>query len=352
MAKIHIGGAGGAPSNGFIRSLRESSRDDYFIGTSCVPSDLFLADVDERYVVPPALAPEYPEKILALISRVRPDFIHLQNDYEVRAISRLRDQVAELGVKCYLPNRETVENCVDKAKSHAIWQAAGVRVPKTIVLHDEQDLKHAFNQFGNKIWIRAIEGAAGHGALPTSNFAFAKIWIDHFKGWGKFTAAELLTEKTVTWLSIWHDGELVVAQSRRRRSWNFGNRTLSGVTGITGVGETCSDPIVNKVALDAIMAIDSKPHGIFAVDMTYDNEGFPNPTEINIGRFFTTHYFFTKAGLNMPEIYCNIALDGKFPALEHRINPLPDGLVWIRGMDAEPVLATVEDLEKLEQCTS
>ncbi len=351
MAKIHIGGAGGAPSNGFIRSLRESNRNDYLIGTSCVPSDLFLADVDEPYVVPPALAPEYPQKILALLSRVRPNFIHLQNDYEVRAISRLRDQVAELGVKFYLPNRETVEHCVDKGKSHAIWQAAGVRVPKTMLLHDEQDLKRAFDQFGTKIWIRAIEGAAGRGALPTDSFAFAKAWIDHFEGWGQFTASELLTEKTVTWLSIWHEGELVVAQSRRRRTWSFGDRTLSGVTGITGVGETCSDPVVDNVARDAIMAIDPKPHGIFAVDMTYDHDGFPNPTEINIGRFFTTHYFFTKAGLNMPEIYCNIALEGKFPVLERRINPLPDGLIWIRGMDVEPVLTTVEELEKLEQCT-
>lgn len=49
MAKIQIGGAGGAPSNGFIKSLRESGRGDYLIGTSCVVSDLFLANVDGQY---------------------------------------------------------------------------------------------------------------------------------------------------------------------------------------------------------------------------------------------------------------------------------------------------------------
>jgi carbamoyl-phosphate synthase large subunit len=82
--------------------------------------------------------------------------------------------------------------------------------------------------------------------------------------------------------------------------------------------------------------------------MTYDNSGVPNPTEINIGRFFTTHYFFTKAGVNFPEIYCDLALEGRFPALERKINPLPDGLVWIRGMDVTPVLTTSEELAKLE----
>jgi len=226
MAKIQIGGAGGAPSNGFIKSLRESNRKDYFVGTSCTPSDLFLADVEEKFVVPPALSPDYPKKILELLEKTRPDFLHLQNDYEVRAISRLRKQVEALGIKLYLPASDTVENCVDKLKSYSIWKNASIRVPETFLLNNEDDLKHAFTQLGNIIWIRAIEGGGGRGALPTDSYEFAKIWIDRFRGWGTFTASQILSEKTVTWQSIWFDGELVVAQTRRRLSWNFGNRTF------------------------------------------------------------------------------------------------------------------------------
>ncbi len=347
MAKIQIGGAGGAPSNGFIRSLRESDRGDYLVGTSCDVSDLFLANVDEKYPIPPASDPGYSDILLQMIGRIRPDFIHLQNDFEVRAVSRLRDQIEALGVKHYLPAAETVENCVDKEKSYQIWQRAGIPVPRTMLLHSPQDLKNAFDSYGETIWIRAIEGGGGRGALPANNFDFARIWIDRYNGWGTFTASELLTKDTVTWLSIWYRGELVVAQTRRRLSWNFGNRTLSGVTGITGVGETCSDETVDRISQDAILAIDEQPHGIFAVDMTYDKSGVPNPTEINIGRFFTTHYFFTRAGLNLPKIYCDIALDGNFPTVQKRINPLPDGLIWIRGMDVEPVLTTRAELEAM-----
>ena len=351
MVKIQIGGAGGAPSNNFIKSLRESNRIDYIVGTSCTASDLFLADVDEKYIVPPALSADYSEKILKLLAKARPDFLHLQNDFEVRAISRLRDQVEAIGTRLYLPKAETVENCVDKQKSYIIWKKAGLPVPETLLLHDENDLKCAFEQLGSSIWLRAIEGGGGRGALPTDNFEFAKIWINRFNGWGEFTAARQLSEKTVTWMSIWYKGKLVVAQTRYRRSWNFGNRTLSGVTGITGVGETYSDPVVDRTAQDGIFAIDTEPHGIFSVDMTYDNNGIPNLTEINIGRFFTTHYFFTKAGINFPEIYCNIALENKFPVLEKKVNPLPDGLIWIRGMDVEPVLTTAEELENMDKKT-
>ena len=348
MARIHIGGAGGAPSNNFIRSLRESARGHYLIGASSVPSDLMLADVDEKHVVPNATAPTYKKCILALLARTRPAFMHVQSDYEVLAVSRIREEIGSLGVRLFLPSAQTIENCVDKEKSYRIWAAAGLPVPRTILLNTPDDLTRAFSELGARIWIRATVGGGGRGALPVASFEFARSWIDEYGGWGSFTAAELLTERTVTWQSIWYDGGLIVAQARRRHKWNYGNRTLSGVTGITGVGETCSDEDVTRTALDAIAAVDSRPHGVFCVDMTYDRSGVPNPTEINIGRFFTTSYFFTKAGLNFPEIYCDLGLEGRFPSLERKINPLPDGLVWIRGMDVTPVLTTREELARLE----
>jgi carbamoyl-phosphate synthase large subunit len=81
--------------------------------------------------------------------------------------------------------------------------------------------------------------------------------------------------------------------------------------------------------------------------MAYDSSGFPNPTEINISRFFTTVYFFTKAGLNMPKIFKDIVLYGEFPSLTKKINPLPDGLLWIRSMDREPLLTTEQEILKI-----
>ena len=347
MSRIYIGGAGGAPSNGFIRSLRESSREDYLIGGSSTASDLFLADVNEIHVVPTALEDNYKNIVIPLLEKTKPDFIHLQNDFEIRALSHLREKFDEIGISYYMPSKEVIDNCIDKLKSYEIWESGGVRVPETLILKSPDDLKKAFNLLGEKIWIRAIEGAGGLGALPTDNYEFARTWIDHYHGWGKFTASKLLGKDTVTWLSIWHEGELVVAQTRKRLCWNFGNRTLSGVTGITGVGQTCSDPVIDRLAEDAIMVMDARPHGIYGVDMTYGFDGVAYVTEINISRFFTTHYFFTKAGLNMPEIFCNIALNNEFPSLEKKINPLPDDLLWIRGMDVEPVLITLSELEAL-----
>lgn len=349
MKKILIAGAGGAPTENVVRSWQESSHDEEIIGMGSIPSDVMISGVSRKYVVPFSYKPDYKEKFLKLLHMEKPDFFHAQNDTEIAIVSKFRDEITANGTKIFMPCDEVIDRCVDKAKSYKVWKEQGIKVPETMDINSKEDLKKAFEKLGDeegKIWIRAAKGGGGKGALPTNDYEFASKWIDRYDGWGGFTAAQLLTEDTVTWLSVWYEGELVVAQTRRRVAWNFGNRTLSGVTGITGVGETCSDDVVTKVALDSIRTIDPKPHGIYGVDMTYDRNGVPNPTEINISRFFTTVYFFTAAGLNMPEIYKNIALYNEFPSLEKKINPLKDGLLWIRGMDRQPRLTSREEMEK------
>jgi hypothetical protein len=228
------------------------------------------------------------------------------------------------------------------------FKNAGIPVPCNLMVNNEEDLREAFATLGNeegKIWLRASSiGGGGKGSIPTNDYNLAKGWIDHFDGWGDFVAAEMLTSETITWLSIWHEGELVVAQTRERRGWTHGNRSISGVTGVTKVGATCDNEQATQIAIDAVKAVSAKPHGIFGVDMGYDREGVPNPTEINISRFFTTVLFFTEAGLNMPEIFKDIALYDEFPDLEKKINPLPNDLLWLRGMDVTPRLMTLEGI--------
>jgi len=349
MKRILVGGAGGAPSNNFIQSLREAPESFYIVGMCSDEYDLCRANTEEKYLVPYAYEGDYYSVLEDIVHKTKPDFLHVQNDIEVLAISKYRERLWELGVRTFLPKHESVEICVDKMKTYQKWKKAGLKVPKSMLVKTEEDLRRAFDEFNGEIWLRAITGAAGKGALPANNFQFAKEWINFFDGWGRFMAAERLTSQTVTYMSIWKSGELVVAQGRKRLSWAFANRTLSGETRMTKVGVTISDLIVDKIAQEAIFAIDSEPNGIWSVDMTYDNEGIPNPTEINIGRFFTTHLFFTRAGLNMPYIMIKLAFNETLPPISKKINPLTSGLLWIRGMDFEPVLTTIDEVDRLRK---
>jgi carbamoyl-phosphate synthase large subunit len=346
--KILIAGAGGAPSEGVINSLLQDPKKDEIIGMGSEPTDLALSKANKRFVVPYANHPDYKKTLLKLLEFEKPDLVHFQNDLEIFEASKIRKEIKATGSKIFMPSHEVIDTCVNKYKSYLKWSEAGLNVPKNMFLKNEEDLKEAFLKLGDSdgnIWLRASSiGGGGKGALPTNDFEFAKRWIEQFDGWNDFVAAEMLTKDTVTWLSIWHKGDMVVAQTRARNGWTHGNRTLSGVTGVTKVGQTVSNDKVTSVAIESIKSIDSKPHGIYGVDMAYDRTGIPCPTEINISRFFTTIKFFTEAGLNMPCIFKDIALYNEFPSLPTKINPLENDLLWLRGMDTLPKLSSVSEL--------
>jgi carbamoyl-phosphate synthase large subunit len=308
------------------------------IGLGSEPTDLIMCQAHKKYLMPHSREEKYKPALMRILETERPDMIHFQHDLELAIAMRFRDEIEQTGVKMLIPDYETIDTCVHKYKSWLKFKRAGIKVPDSILINDRSDLKRAFRELGDKagsIWLRSASiGGGGRGALPTNSY-----------GWGDFVAAELLTKDTITWLSIWKDGRLIVAQSRRRNAWAHSALSPSGVTGVTKVGETCSNSTVDEVAMNAVRAVSAIPNGIYGVDMAYDRNNVPNPTEINISRFFTTIQFFAEAGLNMPKILKDIVLYGIEPTLKKNVNPLADRLLWLRAMDCPPLLTTQEEIE-------
>jgi len=342
MKRILVTGAGGSPATNFVRSLKAAPEKIYMVGTDCDKFYLMRAETNKRFLVPKANEKDYIDILNQIIEENKLEFLHVQNDVEMSVISEKRDK---LDINLFMPSKDTVKICLNKLESYKRWTKAGIKQPKTMIISNEGDLKKAFEEFGDKIWIRNTSGAGGSGSLATSDIKIAKAWLDFKEGWEKYTVAECLTPNSITWQSIWKDGELVVAQGRKRLYWELSKLAPSGISGVTGTGITFSDSKLDKIAKQAIFAIDRNPNGIFSVDLTYDKEGVPNPTEINIGRFFTTHEFFTRAGLNMPYIYVKLAYGEKMPPISKKINPLPDNLAWIRGVDFIPILTTMDEID-------
>ncbi|MGI0009987.1 MAG: hypothetical protein ACREAE_01140 [Nitrosopumilaceae archaeon] len=342
--RILIEGSGGPAGIGFCRSLRIHKPKFWILGTDINPYYLIRSVVDKQVFLSKMSEKKYVNRLNKLIDDYKIDFIHPQPDQSVRLISKNRKKL-----KCslFLPDDRTVLICQNKFLSYKKWMAAGLNTPETYLIRTPKDLKESFERLGKDMWIREIHGTAGKNSLPTNNLETARVWIDFHNGWGRFTVAKKLSSDSITWSSIWKDGELVVAQGRKRLYWEFGNRTLSGITGLTGGSITKADPEVDKISQEAIYAIDKNPNGIFSVDMTYDQRGHLNLTEINIGRFFTTIEFFARAGLNIPLIYTSLALDLKIPKIKKILNPLPDNLCWIRGIDIEPIMTTLDDVERV-----
>ena len=343
--RIIVTGAGGAPALNFIKSLRLTGEPFHIIGVDCDEYSLARAQTAERHLVPRASEEDYIPILKEVIRASEAELLFAQPDPEIAVISENRHR---LDVMTFLPREETVTRCQDKYETYQAWREAGLRVPETWFVSSPADLEGVFRAYG-EAWLRPVTGAAGRGALHAKSLEQAQLWMQFNEGLGRYTAASYLGPHSVTWQSLWNKGELVVAQGRRRLYWEFSDRAPSGVTGITGGAVTVADPVVDEIALRAIQAVDASPHGVFSVDLTYDQDGVPNPTEINIGRFFTTHLFFSTAGLNMPYMLVKLAFGEDLPAVSAKVNPLPSGLAWIRGMDMEPVLTDSETIEGLQR---
>jgi hypothetical protein len=355
MKTILATAAGGPSTLSFTRSLRDADpRGDKYriVGTDCDPFNLHRSEVNASHLSPKANDPSYIPFLRRLIAREKIEFLHSQPEIEAYVIGKHRTLIQEAGVKLFMPRQETIELLRDKWASYNIWRDAGILVPGNIFLRNSDDLRLAYERFGEDIWIRETVGAAGKGSLSRPTFETALHHLNLTNAWGRAVAAEHLGRDTITWQSIWDDGTLVVAQGRKRLNWAFGNRAQSGVTGLTGVGETVGNPDLDKLAVRCIRAADVRPHGIFSVDFTYDKRGEPNPTEINIAKFFTTHHFITRCGCNMPDILVQLAF-GEYKGDYEIYNPCQSGMLWIRGIDINPVLISrVEFNAKIDEFKS
>ena len=344
MSRILLTGCGGAAAIGVARSLRRFGHT--VIGVDSDPYHLLRAEVSDRYLVPACVQDGYLPVLKQIIAEQQIDFLHAQNDHEVHVLSSLG---RNLGATVFLPADEVVGACQDKWQSYRLWRNAGLTVPQTYVPTSANGVVVAMETIGREVWIRPRQGAGGRGALRTREVAAARAWIEEGLGYGHYTLARCLTDRSVTWMSLWHEGRLVVAQGRERLSWEGHGSTH--VSGSTGVGMTISDAVLDRVAQRAIAAIDPRPHGLYGVDCTLDDAGVPNPTEINVGRCFTTIEFFTRAGLNLPALYVAFGLG--VPVRDFMgapvLNPLEHGLLWIRGMDVEPVQSYVGDVEASQE---
>ncbi|MEM3829344.1 MAG: hypothetical protein QXP36_09055, partial [Conexivisphaerales archaeon] len=187
-------------------------------------------------------------------------------------------------------------------------------------------------------------GAGGRGSTPAYNKETALSWINYWRTRGMkwdFIAQEHLPGRNIGFHSLWKDGELVTSMARERIEYIYPHLAPSGVTGTPAVQRTIHDNNVNRIATEAVLAIDPNFNGIACVDLKEGRDGVPRVTEINAARMFTTSFFFSYASkvlrkdycANIPYLYVKLAFKESVPEIP-KYNILPENIYWIRHIDA------------------
>lgn len=340
MKRILVSGAGGSASYNFIKSIIDNSKKEkvYIVGMDTSPYHLELSPVDKRYLVPGYSDKSYIEKVNEIIKRERISFFHVQPDGELNFVSKNRNK---FNVNLFLPNHKTIELCQNKMEFNHFLNKNEIPVPNAYFISSEKKLIAAIKILckGNKkAWLRATRGAGSKASLPITNLKQAKGWIDYWKNlrgldYGDFMLSEFLPGREYAFQSLWKEGELLMSQARERIEYIFGNLTPSGQSSSPSVAKTINSDEINELCYKAIKAIDKKANGIFCADLKTDEKGKIKLIEINAGRFFTTSYFFSSQGINMPYYFLKLGLNERIDNKFKKFNNLDENIYWVRMID-------------------
>jgi carbamoyl-phosphate synthase large subunit len=340
-----VTGAGGPGAVNLSRSLLAMHPQPWILAADASPHYVLLALGHERVVVPRASDREtYLDEVNRLIDLHDIDFVMPNNSLEIAVLSAERERIA---AALFLPDPPVLDAANSKWASYEAWAETDIPVPLTALLSTPDDVHQAFDEMqpdgDTPVWVRGA-GIPGKGigvaSLPCRTVAQAIQWIDYWKGWGGMIASEYLPGRNLTWMGLLHEGRLVTSQGRERLAYVIPHVSPSGITGAPAISKTIHDAEVNRIGEAAVLALDPNYTGVGFVDMKGDAEGRPRVTELNAGRFGTTHYFYTAAGVNFPELLLQVAA-GEEPRVPTR-DILPPELVWIRTLDAGPVLTTTD----------
>ena len=348
----------------FVRSLRRAG--GYrVIGVDTSLDDYVSSEADERCLIdardlsgggsgtergsgayPDAAAEDrFIDLINKVSARCGADLVYAADTNDLLdVVSRHREA---LETPTLLPDLEDHLRTEDKWHSYECLAAAGLPVPDTLLLRDAADLNTALDRHGS-VWLRRARGRGGAGSLATDSPALAHAWVESAHGWGEFTAAERLSARTATFSGVWYDGQLVASQLRERTAWKYAHLSASGVTGITSGQRTLWDEQLHDLAVRSVQHTMARPHGAVGVDFTYGHDAKPYVTEIQPARFYSSMEFLAAAGINLPDIYCRLALGLPLPRGRSLINPVRSALHWFKAVDKLPVLMTQEEVDAIE----
>ncbi len=338
--RVLIPGAGGPGAVNMTRSLKAAPEPVFTVGMDASPFYIHLALTDERVLVPRADHEDrYIEAVRRIVREYDINFIMPNSSIEMEVLTR---HARELDARMFVPSIETQHIAASKYETWRIWRQKGIPVPQTMLIKTREDVDKAFDLIPTRpIWFRGagIPGKGIGGAqLPCMNPRQASGWIDFHNGWGNFLASEYLPGKNLTFLGIYHKGRLVMSQARQRDAYVIPHVNPAGITGAPAVSHTIHDRDVNDLGERATLAIDPGFTGAGFVDFKVSSDGRILPTELNAGRFGTTHQFYTAAGANFPYCLLKLAFNEPLPPYVRMHDVLPADLYWIRTLDAGPML--------------
>ncbi|MDY7091189.1 MAG: ATP-grasp domain-containing protein [Actinomycetota bacterium] len=127
---VLVTAVGGAPGFDLTRMLLHDGYDIIAADANCYAAGLFLPAVTP-VVIPPSHDDRYPDELLRICRSERPAALIATDEGEILRLLELGEELTTLGVRTWLPFREAVAACHDKAAFHRTAREHDIPVPRT-----------------------------------------------------------------------------------------------------------------------------------------------------------------------------------------------------------------------------
>ncbi|WP_344637334.1 ATP-grasp domain-containing protein [Kitasatospora cystarginea] len=153
--RILVTGVGANPGFDLARSLLRLGHEVICTDAHPLAPGLLLPSTTPQ-VTPRADDPGYPAAMTSLCKELSVEAIAAGIENDLPPLLEMRDDLAALGVKVWLPDAASVETCLDKAAFHDALTAHGIPTPRTF-LPEEVDATPASLEL-------VVKPRRGHGA--------------------------------------------------------------------------------------------------------------------------------------------------------------------------------------------
>ncbi len=301
-----------------VEALKISRRHDARIilaDSNPASGNLFLPEVDARYVIPPCGDPAFIDALIRLIVRENVSFMYSGLDEEMPVVALHRHEIQAAGARVLLPGHDALMGAFDKEVTLRRLDGK-VLMPRTFVVDDEFDDGRVWDTLAGRLIIKAAASRGGRFIFVPDDREEYDFYLRRVRRVNKQTGMRFLVQALITGtefnVSSLHDvtGRAIYAVSRRK----FETRPVKSVTTAAVIER---NDLVIKQALNVVSAMNLIP-GFNNVEIIVSkDDGLPYFIEINGGRTAAQDANLVASGINLTDLLIDLACGRDVPTIDH-----------------------------------
>jgi carbamoyl-phosphate synthase large subunit len=140
--KLLVTGVGGAAvGNQILKALQLAERKYRVVVGDASPDSLKLSRIEPAYLLPPASDPGYLDEVIRVCRQEEIGIVVPGSEPELKLLVGFREHLRGMGIHLLTNEARVIDLCMDKMATCQFLESHGFRVPRSLLIEKEADVK-------------------------------------------------------------------------------------------------------------------------------------------------------------------------------------------------------------------